>query len=485
MFSAAAVETLVHEVRRHQPGWEAMPPQGRKRWLLAWQHWILDNIEHIADVIQSETGKPRVDALLEPAAGMDLIAYYARNAGKFLADEHPAPHSLLARAKRITVRYRPYQAVGVIAPWNYPLAIPMLDVVPALAAGASVVLKPSELTPLSALALQRGWQEIGAPPVFAVATGGGETGAAVVNHVDYVQFTGSTGTGRKIAVACAERLIPCSLELGGKDPAIVLADADLDRAVAGVAYGGLVNSGQVCASVERVYVEEPVYDVFVAKLVDHVGKVRQGCDQTSPGNDVGTLASDRQREIVREHVDEARAKGARALTGGRAPELPGNYYLPTILVDVDHGMKCMTEETFGPTLPVMKVSDEQEAIELANDSVYGLSATVWTKSSIRGRRVAEQLNVGSVNINDALANIFSFALPMGGWKQSGIGSRGGANGLRKYCQKQAITASRFRTGSTEPLWLPYKFKTARFALALMQWTSTRRIRIRSDKSPRP
>ncbi len=466
--SAEEVATAVRQLRLHQHEWEVIGARGRKHWLLKFQDWLVDNSDHLADVLQSETGKPRVDALIDPNFAVDLLGYYARRAERFLADEHPAPHSPLARVKRLTTVYRPYPVIGVITPWNFPLAMPALDVIPALAAGAAVLLKPSEVTPLSALELARGWAEIGAPPVLTVVTGGPEVGAAVVDNVDFVQFTGSTATGRRIATACAERLLPYSMELGGKDPAIVLADADIDRAAYGIAFGALFNSGQVCISVERIYVEAPVYDEFLDKLTAHVLELRQGIDGRKPEHDLGAMANDAQKAIVTKHVEDATAKGARALTGGRATGV-GTFFEPTVLVGVDHSMLCMTEETFGPLLPVMRVADETEAIALANDSIYGLSASVWTGDRARGERIARQLDAGAVNINDMFANLFNFALPMGGWRQSGVGARwGGADGVRKYCRKQAITTPILPTQRKEPLWFPYSTNKLVVALSAMR-----------------
>ncbi|UGT59579.1 aldehyde dehydrogenase family protein [Nocardia asteroides] len=471
--SADEVAAAVRELRLFQPEWEAIGADGRKEWLMKLQDWIIDNTEQLADVLQSETSKPRADALIDPAFAVDLIGFYARRAGKFLADDHPSPHSPLARVKRLTTVYSPYPVVGVITPWNFPLAMPALDVIPALAAGAAVLLKPSEVTPLSALELARGWAEIGAPPVFAVVTGGGATGAAVVANADYIQFTGSTATGKKIAAACVERLVPYSLELGGKDPAIVLADADLDRAAHGVAFGGMFNSGQVCISVERVYVEAPVYDEFVAKLTDAVANLRQGLDGRESKHDVGGLANEAQVAIVQRHIEEAVAAGARVATGGQRTG-QGTLFQPTVLLDVDHSMSCIREETFGPTLPVVRVADEAEAIRLANDSQYGLSASVWTADKARGERVARQLNAGAVNINDVFANLFNFALPMGGWKQSGIGARwGGAAGVRKYCRQKAITTPLLPTAQKELTWFPYQMPKLMVALGAMRAAGAR------------
>ncbi|WP_328711683.1 aldehyde dehydrogenase family protein [Nocardia salmonicida] len=470
------VAAAVRELRLYQPEWEAIGPAGRKKWLLKMQDWLIDNTEHLAAVLQSETAKPRVDAIIDPAFAVDILGYYARRAAKFLADDHPSPHSPLARVKTLTVAYRPYPVVGVITPWNFPLAMPAIDVFPALAAGAAVILKPSEVTPLSAVELARGWAEIGAPPVFKVVTGAGATGAAVVENTDYIQFTGSTATGRKIAAACAERMVPYSLELGGKDPAIVLADADIDRAAHGIAFGGMFNAGQVCISVERVYVEAPVYDEFVTKLTAAVAALRQGADGRESSNDVGALANENQVLIVQRHVDEAIAAGARVTTGGKRTGV-GTFFEPTVLVDVDHSMSCVAEETFGPTLPVMKVADEAEAIRMANDSIYGLSASVWTGDKARGERVARQLNTGAVNINDVFSNLFNPAMPMGGWGLSGVGARwGGASGLRKYCRAQAMTKPKLPTMGKELFWYPYDMNKLVFAVAAMRAAGARGMR---------
>ena len=474
--SADTVAAKARELRLYQPEWEALGARGRKTWLLKFQDWVLDNAEHLTDVVQSETGKVRADASIEAPMTAGLLDYWAGNAEAFLSDRHPKPHNILMKTKRLTTAYRPYPVVGLIIPWNFPFANAALDGVAALAAGAALLLKPSEVTPLSAVEFARGWTEIGAPPVLALTTGYAETGAAVIANSDYVHFTGSTATGRKVAVACAERLIPFSLELGGKDPAIVLADADIDRAANGIAWGGMTNSGQVCVSIERVYVEAPIYDEFVAKLTDKVSQLRQGQDDARYRFDVGAMATAAQRDIVARHVDEAVAGGARITTGGK-PTGVGTFFEPTVLADVDHSMSCMREETFGPTLPVVKVADEDEAVRLANDSRYGLSATVWTSDPARGERVARRIEAGAVNINDAMANGFQFAVPMPGWKDSGIGARnGGAEGILKYCRVQAITTPRIPTQANEPLWYPYSRRKFRFGLGLMRANAAHGLR---------
>ncbi len=319
------------------------------------------------------------------------------------------------------------------------------------------------------------FREIGAPPVLLHVAGAGDTGGAVVEAVDFVQFTGSTATGRRVATRCAQLLKPVSLELGGKDAAIVLEDADLDRAAHGIVWGGIFNSGQVCISVERVYVVDAVYDRFVEKVVAALGALKQG---SRARDDVGAMVTRAQVDTVERHVREAQESGARVLVGGsRADE--GNFFAPTLLVDVDHSMACMTEETFGPTLPVMRVADEAEAVALANDSAYGLSATVWTRDVSRGRRIADQLEVGAVNINDVFSNLFAVGLPHSGWKSSGLGARlGGAQGLRKYCRVQAITEPRIPLTTKELTWYPYSARRTAIAGRVLRLAAGRGLRQR-------
>ncbi len=474
--SAETVAAVVGELRTHQPAWEAIGPDARAVWLRTLRNWLLDNESRLIDTLVAETGKPRVEARFEVMVTCDAINYYADRARKFLAEKKFRPHGPLTATKKLTRVYRPYPVVGVITPWNFPLLIPGVDAVAALLAGAAVLVKPSEVTPLSARELARGWEQIGAPPVFGCVTGLGATGAAVVDSVDMVQFTGSTRTGRAIAARAGERLIPCGVELGGKDPAIVLADADLSRAANGIAWAALFNAGQACISVERVYVEAPVYDRFVALLTERVRSIRQGVDNGSCSADLGALVTEQQVEIVRSHVQDAVANGATIATGGNAI---GGFFEPTILLDVDHAMACMRDETFGPTIPVMKVADEEEAIRLANDSQYGLSATVWTKDIARGRDIAHRLEVGAVNINDAYSNLFCFPLPHGGWKSSGLGTRlGGPQGIRKYCRQQAITTPRVPRMENQLLWYPYSQRRVRTVAALLRLFVARDVRRR-------
>jgi len=459
--NAETVSALARKLRESQPTWEQLGPAGRKMHLLAWLDWIVDNKEHILGLVHREAGKSWGDAQIELLVCVEVINYYAKHGGAFLADEKHAPHNVTAVTKRLRLLRRPYQLVGVITPWNYPLAMPMMDVPGALMAGAAVLTKPSEETPLAWAEVVRGWnEEIGAPPVLGCATGLGETGKAVVDEVDMIQFTGSTATGRRIGVRAAERLIPASLELGGKDAMVVLSDADLDRAVSGAVWGGLFNAGQSCIAVERIYVEEPVYDEFLNRLVTEAARLRVGHDdQGTFTADYGAMANEAQMQIVERQVQDAVDRGARVLTGGERAE-EGLFYPPTVLVDVDHTMLCMTEETFGPLLPVMKVADEDEAVRLANDSPYGLASSVWTSSSARAERVGRRIEAGGVNINNAMTNVFQFPLPMGGWKSSGLGHRfGGPNGVRKYCRQQAFVSERVNMKS-EIHWYPYTLRKA-------------------------
>ncbi len=452
--SPEAVAATVERLRANQPEWEAIGIEGRYRWLGKLRDWLLDNQDRVLDTMQRETGKVRADAENEPTYLADLINFYGARAARYIGEESVRPHTPLLAAKKLRIQYRPHPVVGIISPWNFPLILSLGDAVPALQAGCAVVVKPSEFTPLGIAEVVEAWkEEIGGPDVFDCVQGIGETGGALVDAVDFVQFTGSDRTGRKVMARAAETLTPVSLELGGKDPMIVLADADLDRAANAAAWGGMMNSGQICMSVERIYVEEQAYDAFVDKLTAEVGRLRQGADGASGRKEVGAMTSPRQIEIVEDHVTEALAAGARALTGGGRLPGPGDYFEPTVLVGVDHSMKVMRDETFGPVVGVMKVRDADEAVRLANDSRYGLSGAVFGERG-RAERVARRVECGAINVNDVLVNYFATDVPMGGWKQSGIGSRHGEPGIKKYCRSESLVITRFG-GKREPTWFPY------------------------------
>jgi acyl-CoA reductase-like NAD-dependent aldehyde dehydrogenase len=444
--TAEQVAELARAARAAQPAWEALGFEGRGRVLRRAQKWLVDNSERVIDTIVSETGKVYEDALIaEVMYGANAFGFWAKQAPSFLGDEKVKTASPLLKGKKLILRFRPLGVVGVIGPWNYPLTNSFGDCIPALAAGNAVILKPSEVTPLTSLLLADALRECGLPDgVFAVATGRGETGAALIDEVDLVNFTGSTATGRKIMARAAETLTPVSLELGGKDPMIVLADADLERAANHAVYYSMFNGGQTCVSVERVYVEAPVYDEFVAKVTEKARALRND-RSTGPGTaDVGSMTFPPQVDIVARHVQDARDKGAQVVVGGeRGHEgQSGYWYEPTVLVGVDHTMEVMREETFGPALPIMRVADAEEAIRLANDSQYGLGASVFSKDAARGEAVARRIEAGAVCVNDSNVNYTALELPMGGVKASGIGFRHGVGGIRKFTQQQALLISR-------------------------------------------
>jgi acyl-CoA reductase-like NAD-dependent aldehyde dehydrogenase len=452
--SPQSVKEKVARVRANQPEWEAMGIEGRYHWLGKLRDWLIDNQERVLDTMQAETGKVRADASNEPSYLADLINFYGTRAAGFIGEESVRPHSPLLASKKLRIQYRPYPVVGIISPWNFPLILSLGDAIPALQAGCAVVVKPSEFTPLGLTEAVKAWkQEIGGPDIFDCVQGTGETGGALVDEVDFIQFTGSDRTGRKVMARAAETLTPVSLELGGKDAMIVLSDADVDRAANAAAWGGMMNSGQICLSVERIYVEEPAYDEFVQKLTAEVARLRQGVDDAGSLKDVGAMTSPNQTQIVEDHVADAVAAGARALTGGKRVEGPGDYFEPTVLVDVDHSMKVMRDETFGPVVGVMKVRDAEEAVRMANDSRYGLGGSVFGERE-RAEQVARRVECGAVNVNDVLINYFAMDVPMGGWKESGIGFRHGEPGIKKYCRSESLVITRFG-GKREPTWYPY------------------------------
>ncbi len=461
--SPAEVAEMAARGRAAQPGWEAHGFEGRARVLLRAQKWVMDNAEQIVSTICSETGKTFEDAeLAEIGYAGNAFGFWAKEAGNYLADERVKTSQKLVLGKKIINRFRPLGLIGVIGPWNYPLTNSFGDCIPALAAGNSVILKPSEVTPLTSLLLAEGLLECGLPEnVLQIATGRGETGAALIEHVDMIMFTGSTRTGRKVAEAAARRLIPASLELGGKDPMLVLADADVERAANFATYYSMQNAGQTCISIERVYVEEPVYDAFVSKVTEKVRELRVGKPEGPGSVEVGAITFPPQLDIIKDHVADAVQKGARVLVGGNEAPGAGRFFEPTVLVDVDHTMKCMTEETFGPTLPIMKVRDTEEAVRLANDSPYGLGASVFSRDTARGEEVARQIEAGAANVNDAMINYTVLELPMGGAKASGLGSRHGAGGIRKYCSQQAIVVTPRMAMKKEVFMYPYKSRTSK------------------------
>lgn len=450
--TAEDVAQAVSQARQAQAVWQEMSFGARAKTLYRFRDLLIDHQDQIADILTAETGKPRAEAYgNELFYVCDAIGFWAKNAARYLKPERLRPH--LFKTKKVVSSYSPLGVVGIISPWNFPLALTVGESIPALMAGNAVVIKPSELTPLSALFGAQLAAKAGFPAnLFQVLVGTGETGELLIAHVDMISFTGSVATGKKVLIRAAERLIPVTLELGGKDPMIVLQDADLERAANACVWGALMNSGQVCTSIERVYVEEAVYPHFVEMVVKKVQSLRQG---PSDGEvELGSMTSEAQLKKVESQVEEALRKGAKLLTGGRRKaNSQGLYYEPTVLVDVNHEMAIVQEETFGPVIPIMKVKDRDEAVRLANDSRYGLDGSIFTRDKKSAWDMAEKISAGSVCINDCLVNFVIPEAPMGGIKESGLGRRHGIEGIRKYCRQKTIVMDRLGLKS-EFSWFP-------------------------------
>jgi succinate-semialdehyde dehydrogenase/glutarate-semialdehyde dehydrogenase len=419
------------------------------------------------DVLVRETGRSRVETIMmEILAACDSLSYHAKHAERILADEERPLH--LLRNKRLVVTYRPLGVVGIITPWNGPFVLALNPCVQALLAGNAVVVKPSEVTPFSGRLVAELFREAGLPEgVLAVVEGDGETGAALVEAgVDKISFTGSVRTGRKVGEACGRNLVPCTLELGGKDPMIVCADADLERAAGGAVFGAFMNTGQYCCSTERVYVVDPVAAAFTEKVVERVRALRQGKEGEF---DLGPMIWPGQVDVIERHVADARAKGARVLTGGRrSPTLGNMFYEATVLTDVTHDMLVMKEETFGPILPILRVRDEEEAVRLANDSTYGLGANVWTRDDARAMALARRIESGSICVNDSAVTYGALEAPFGGRKSSGVGQVNGEAGLRGYCYATPVVFDRFGPRE-EQVWYPYTAAKGRLLQRMIRW----------------
>ena len=452
-FEAGGVEdvrTAVARARKAQAGWAQLSFDARAEYLWRLVDAIVERQDEIIDCVIQETGKPRNEAIsMEVMAPCLQISYYAKRAKKFLATQRRAPSGLMRLSKKLTLIYQPLGVVGLITPWNGPMALAANPLAQALMAGNAVVHKPSEVTPLSALLLKELTEQAGFPAdLYQVVQGDGETGAALIDAgVDKISFTGSVATGRKVGEACGRNLIPVTLELGGKDAMIVCADADLDRAAEGAVRGSCWNTGHYCCGTERVYVNENIYDSFVEKVVEHTTALKQS--DTEEG-DVGTVFWDKQMSIIESHVSDAKAKGARVLVGGkRDPDLKGLYFQPTVMVDVNHGMDIMCRETFGPIVAIQKVRDDEEAISLANDSDYGLSGNVWTTDKQKGEQIAERIETGSVSVNDMAMTYGVAEAPFGGVKASGVGQVNGEIGIRNYCHIHPIISDKKTSGKLQ------------------------------------
>lgn len=445
MTTPEEVKQAVEEMRRAFPIWSGKSVKERVRILKKFQNLLIEKRDEISSVISQDTGKSRQDSLIELFVSVDMLSQNNAKAPKWLKRERVS--SGLYFFKRCYVEHRPHGVVAVISPWNYPLVISLTPTLSALVAGNTVVLKTSEVTPAVGVLLEKLFQSVPElAPFVRVVHGDGTVGAALTHSKpDYIFLTGSTATGRKIMQAAAENLIPVTLELGGKDATIVLEDADVDAAARWSVWGAFFNAGQTCMSVERVYVVEPVYDEFVRLSVKYATEIQSGftLEINSPYF-MGPITDPRQVTIIDEHLSDAIQKGARVLCGGKES---GAFYKPMVVVDVNHSMKLMKEETFGPIMPIVKVRDEAEAIRLANDSEFGLAASVWSKNQARAKRVADQIQAASIIINDSIAQFGIPMLPFGGVKNSGIGSTHGREGVLEFTRPYS-----YAIGGVPPKW---------------------------------
>jgi succinate-semialdehyde dehydrogenase/glutarate-semialdehyde dehydrogenase len=406
----------------------------------------LQEMEQIALLISRETGKPVAEAIsMELAPALDLMQYFARKTASILRPTRIGVGQYALMGRSSYEIYKPLGVIGIVSPWNFPWATPLDEVVMAVMAGNTVVLKPSELTPLTALKIKDVFNRAGiADGVLQVVTGDGSTGAALVGAgVDKIMFTGSVATGKRVAEAAAKYLTPVVLELGGKDPMIVLDDANIPNAARAAVWGAFANSGQACSSVERCYVHESIAERFISAVVSETKRLRQS-GRVDDMSDIGSMTSERQLLAVQRHVDEAIDKGAKALTGGdRLPDTTAPFFAPTVLINVTHEMDVMRDETFGPVLPIMTFKTDEEAVRLANDSIYGLTASVWTGEIARGRRVAELIEAGTIMVNEVLYTHGIASTPWGGIKQSGLGRTHGRAGLLELVSARHIHVNRF------------------------------------------
>jgi succinate-semialdehyde dehydrogenase/glutarate-semialdehyde dehydrogenase len=451
--SAEEVKAAVERARAAFQSWRRTSFAGRKKFVMKAREVILAEMDEIALLISNESGKPVAEALsMEIAPVLDLMQYFARNAEKLLKPRKIGIglYSLLGRSSKII--YQPLGAVGIIPAWNYPFSIPLGEAAMALMAGNTVVLKPSELTPFTGAKIGEIFKKAGLPEsVVQIISGAGATGAALVEAApDKIMFTGSVATGKKIAEAAAKNLTSVVLELGGKDPMVVFADANLELAADAAVWGAFCNAGQSCSSVERLYVEESAAEKLTRLIVEKTRRLKLGAgsDETT---DIGAMSSERQRKIVEDHVADFEKEGARVLTGGKHHDL---FFEPTVIAGATNAMRAMREETFGPTLPIATFRTEEEAVKLANDSEFGLTASVWTRSLAKGKRVAERIEAGSVCVNEVLYTHGIGQTPWGGFKNSGRGRTHGLEGLMELVQPQHIHVNRLAI-LPNAWWLPY------------------------------
>jgi acyl-CoA reductase-like NAD-dependent aldehyde dehydrogenase len=453
----SAIPATFEASRAAQKAWAAQHLSKRCAMLRKLRDAIFERRDDIANIVTRETGKPRAEAILaEVLLALDTADFLARQAPRWLRPERVPHHNIALKVRSGWLEFDPHGVVAIISPWNFPFAIPMTELIPALAAGNSVLLKPSELTPATGALVGELIDRAGFPKgLVQILQGGGEVGAAIIEAGPAkVFFTGSVATGRRIAEACARKLIPSVLELGGKDAMIVLADADLDVTSSAAVWGGFTNCGQACLSVERIYVEQPVAEKFTQLCVEKTAKLRLGSPADSDA-DIGPMIRERQLERVEQQLRDAEQRGARILTGGnRRADLGPNFLEPTVVAQVDHSMQLMREETFGPVLAIRSVASADEAVALANDSPFGLSASIWTGDARRGRELASRIRAGSVMINDVASYYGISEAPHGGSGFSGWGRTHSRLGLLEMVQVKYVDADRSPLYA-KPWWYGY------------------------------
>jgi len=457
LMDESQVAAAVSRGRIAQLAWAKLSYRERARFILRAREIVLDQLEEIAKLISRETGKPASEAIsMEIVPTLDLMHYFAHHTHQLLDRRKIDIGQYNFMARKSYIVYKPLGVVGIISPWNFPWATPLDEVVMALMSGNAVVVKPSELTPLTALKIAEVFKQAQLPEgLLHIVTGDGSTGAALVEAgVNKIMFTGSVKTGKRVAEAAAKHLTPVVLELGGKDPMIVLEDADLENAARAAIWGAFCNSGQACASIERCYVQESIAEKFTELVVEETRRLKQDKASTD-AIDIGAMTNEQQLKIVEDHVSDAVERGANVRTGGHRLENGGGWFhQPTVVTNVDHSMKLMRDETFGPVLPIMTFKTDDEAIRLANDSIYGLTASVFTRDIGRGRRLAEQIDAGTVMINEVVYTHAVAQTPWGGVKQSGYGRTHGRLGLLELVSAQHIHVNALPVLS-DVWWFPY------------------------------
>jgi succinate-semialdehyde dehydrogenase/glutarate-semialdehyde dehydrogenase len=460
--------------------WARVPMRERRAYLSHLRDHAMSSRHALADAVVAESGKPRVEALFADIfVAVDTAAFFAKNAERLLQPERVPHHSLAAKAKSGKLTYDPLGVIGIISSWNYPLAIPLSQIIPAIAAGNAVICKTSDFTPHCGALIEKLFADAGFPKdLVTIVQGGGEVGQALIDaDPDKILFTGSVATGRRVAEACAKRLIPTVLELGGKDAMLVLADADLDVAASAAVWGSYTNCGQVCLSVERLFVEQSVSDEFAARCVAKTKKLRVGPGK-APNTDVGPMIRPQHVQRMVDLIEDAVSRGARVLCGGHPRvDLGPNFFAPTVITNVDSTMKLFQEETFGPILAMQTVADAEEAIVRANDSPFTLSASVWTRNGDRGEAIAKRLRAGAVMVNDAISYFAIAEAPHGGCNASGWGRTHGKAGLLEMVRTKYIDVDRL-PHREKPWWYRYGAEVERAADAFLQFEYSRGIAAR-------